>query len=116
MNIYIAPVERLINEFRKLPGIGGKTAGRLAFHIINLPHDDALAIADAIAGVKQSVRLCKICQNITDQEVCHICADGKRDSSVICVTESPRDVMQMEQLREFHGLNHVLHEIGRAHV
>ena len=109
MDIYVTPVEKLINEFKKLPGVGGKTAQRLAFHVINLPHDEALAIADAIAEVKRNVRLCKICQNITDQEICHICAGGKRDQSVICVTESPRDVMQMERLREFNGLYHVLH-------
>jgi len=109
MDFHVTPVDRLINEFKRMPGIGSKTAGRLAFYVINLPREDALSIADAIADVKKSVRLCSVCQNISEHEMCHICASGKRDGAVICVTESPRDVMQMERLREFSGVYHVLH-------
>lgn len=109
MNYYAAPIAKLIDAFNKLPGIGNKTAQRLAFHILNNSEKDALELANAIVNAKRSVRYCEICCNITDKEICNICADSKRDEKLICVVEDPRDVVAMERTREFKGLYHVLH-------
>jgi len=109
MDYYIAPLAKLIESFERLPGIGHKTAQRLAFYVLGLPEDEALDMANTIANAKRSVRYCKICQNLTDGEVCLICASDKRDASIVCVMESPKDVVQMEKTHEFSGLYHVLH-------
>ena len=93
----------------KLPGIGGKTAQRLAFHVLSLSDREAEALASAIMEAKQSLHYCSVCGNLTDREVCGICSDEARDSSVICVVETPQDVMAMERIREFRGTYHVLH-------
>ena len=99
----------MINELSKLPGIGGKTAQRLAFHILSLSDREAEALSEAISAAKRSLRYCDVCGNLTDQERCSICTDSARDHSVICVVEHPQDVMAMERIREYKGLYHVLH-------
>ncbi len=109
MNAFAAPVERLIEEFAKLPGIGRKTAQRLAFYILNLPEAEAESFADAIRSAKKSVFTCKVCQNLTDSEICSICSSPVRDKGVICVVTTPKDVAQFERTKEYHGLYHVLH-------
>jgi len=109
MDYYVEPLARLIEQFGRLPSIGKKTAKRLAFFVLTLPENEAKAFADAIIAAKTDIRLCTICQNITDQEVCHICCDSIRDQSIICVMESPGDVISIEKTREFKGLYHILH-------
>lgn len=109
MEYFIPPLEILIEQFAKLPGIGKKTATRLAFHVLNSSKEDAKAFSDAILNAKEKVKLCKVCQNITDAETCVLCESPKRDNSVICVTESPKDVISIEKTNEYHGLYHVLH-------
>ena len=109
MQFFAPPVERLIEEFAKLPGIGQKTAQRLAFHVLNGSKEDAERFAEAILQAKKKVFTCKICQNLTASEVCPICSNPSRDQGVICVVADPRDVIAFERTREFHGLYHVLH-------
>lgn len=109
MRQYPRSLNKLINELGKLPGIGGKTAQRLAFHILSLTDREAEELADAISSAKKTLRYCEICGNLTDSDKCKICADETRDGSVICVVESPQDVMAMERIREFKGRYHVLH-------
>ena len=109
MKHYARPLSNLIAELSKLPGIGGKTAQRLAFHILSQDDKDALALADAIREAKKNMKYCTICGNLTDVDPCSICADPTRDQSIICVVESPRDVSAMERIKEFQGLYHVLH-------
>lgn len=109
MKYYAKPLSRLISELSKLPGIGGKSAQRLAFHLLSLPDKDALALAEAITDAKQNMKYCSVCGNLTDVDPCGICSDPQRDPNVICVVESPRDVSAMERIREFSGLYHVLH-------
>lgn len=109
MKQYPRSLNKLINELGKLPGIGGKTAQRLAFHILSLSDREAENLADAIRDAKRSLRYCSVCGNLTDQEKCLICSDTSRDQSVICVVETPQDVMAMERIREYNGLYHVLH-------
>lgn len=104
-------LERLTEAFAKLPGIGGKTAQRLAFHVLSLPDEEAAAFAQAILEAKQTVHTCPVCQNLTDSELCPICEDAQRDHSVICVVAEPRDVIAMERAREFDGVYHVLHGV-----
>ena len=111
MKFFAPPVERLIEEFAKLPGIGQKTAQRLAFHILNLPKEDAERFADAIREAKSTVFTCKVCQNLTDGEICPICANPARDRGLICVVADPKDVVAMERSREYPGLYHVLHGV-----
>ncbi|MBQ1411099.1 MAG: recombination protein RecR [Oscillospiraceae bacterium] len=106
-----AALERLTEAFAKLPGIGGKTAQRLAFHVLSLPDEEAAGFARAIVEAKQTVHTCPICQNLTDGERCAICADERRDQSVICVVAEPRDVIAMERAREYDGVYHVLHGV-----
>lgn len=109
MRQYPKPLNRLINEFSKLPGIGGKTAQRLAFHVLSLSTPEVENLANAIRDAKQNLRYCSVCGNLTDQDPCSICSDSQRDPKVICVVESPQDVLAMERIREFNGRYHVLH-------
>ena len=111
MKFFAPPVERLIEEFPRLPGIGQKTAQRLAFYVLDMPKEDAQRFADAIMQAKNTVFTCKICQNLTDSEICPICSNPNRDPSVICVVADPRDVLAFERTREFNGLYHVLHGV-----
>ena len=107
----IAPVARLIEELSKLPGVGRKTAQRLAYHVLRAPADDARALAAALVAVKEQVAYCCVCCNITDAGVdpCAICADPRRDATRICVVEEPLDVLAIERTGEFRGRYHVLH-------
>ena len=105
---YAPPVRRLITELSKLPGVGNRTAQRLAFHILRAPAEDATGLADAIVEVKQRITLCEVCFNLTDEPRCRICQDPRRDRSLICVVEEPSDVIPMERTHEFHGVYHVL--------
>ncbi len=109
MSGYILPLERLIEQFEHLPGIGHKTAVRLAFSVLEGSEEDANAFASAILDAKHKVMRCKICQNLSDTEVCSVCADQKRDRSMICVVEDPKAVMALERVKEYNGLYHVLH-------
>ncbi len=109
MKYYAKPLNKLINELSKLPGIGGKTAQRLAFHILSMDDLDAIALSDAIREAKQDMKYCSICGNLTDEDPCSICRDASRDKSTICVVESPRDVVAMEKIKEYRGYYHVLH-------
>jgi recombination protein RecR len=109
MKHYAKPLSNLISELSKLPGIGGKTAQRLAFHILSQDDKEAFALAEAIMEAKRTMKYCSVCGNLTDVDPCSICTDSSRDQSVICVVESPRDVSAMERIKEFQGLYHVLH-------
>ncbi|MDR0518806.1 MAG: recombination mediator RecR [Clostridiales Family XIII bacterium] len=109
MNNYPKPLQRLIAELSRLPGIGGKTAQRLAFHIIAMNDEDAFSMADAIKGAKKELVYCSVCGNLTDADPCAICTDAARDRSVICVVETPRDVAAIERMKDYRGLYHVLH-------
>jgi recombination protein RecR len=109
MNSYPKPLQKLISELSRLPGIGGKTAQRLAFFILSMNNDAAYDLADAIKTAKEELRYCSVCGNLTDRDPCEICEDGARDRSVICVVESPKDVAAIERMREYKGLYHVLH-------
>ena len=109
MKHYAKPLSNLIGELSKLPGIGGKTAQRLAFHILSQDDKDAFALAEAIQEAKKNMKYCSVCGNLTDVDPCSICTDPVRDQSIICVVESPRDVSAMERIKEFQGLYHVLH-------
>ena len=111
MNYFPAALQDLADQFARLPGIGGKTAQRLAFHVLGLPMEDAQAFADAILNAKKEVHTCPICQNLTDRELCPICDDVMRDHGVICVVAEPKDVIAMERSREFRGVYHVLHGV-----
>ncbi len=106
---FILPLERLVEQFRKLPGIGKKTAIRLAFSVLEFTEEEADAFADAVKDAKRSVKNCSVCQNISDAEVCPICSDSARDNSVICVVEDAKAVMSLEKVKEYRGLYHVLH-------
>lgn len=109
MRFFTQPVENLIEQFQKLPGIGRKTAQRLAFFVISLPQAEAEAFAGAVLEAKQTVKFCRECQNMTDSELCPICADHARDRKMICVVCDPKDVVAIEKTREYRGLYHVLH-------
>lgn len=109
MTKFIPSIGRLIDEFARLPGVGKKSAQRLAFHVVNMDHSHAVGFAEAILEVKRKVRYCDRCFNITDQEICDICTDNKRDHTMMCVVESPRDLIAIENTKEFHGYYHVLH-------
>ena len=111
MRYFPAALERLTEQFARLPGIGGKTAQRLAFHVLSLPMENAEEFANAIVEAKRSVHTCQVCQNLTDREICPICEDGERDHTTICVVAEPRDVIAMERSREFQGVYHVLHGV-----
>jgi recombination protein RecR len=106
--VYAPPVQRLITELSKLPGVGGRTAQRLAFHLLRSSDEDAFALADAIREVKDRIGLCEICFNLADGPRCRICADERRDPQLICVVEEPSDVISIERTHEFNGRYHVL--------
>lgn len=111
MQYFPAALQSLADQFARLPGIGGKTAQRLAFHVLELPLEDAQSFADAILAAKREVHCCPVCQNLTDREICPICDDEMRDQSTVCVVAEPKDVIAMERSREFNGVYHVLHGV-----
>ena len=109
MNQYAKPLNKLISELSKLPGIGGKTAQRLAFHILSMDRKGADDLADSIREARDKMKYCSVCGNLTDEDPCGMCRDPRREDDVICVVESPRDVAAMERIKEFKGRYHVLH-------
>lgn len=111
MSFFPSSLENLIDKFASLPGIGRKSAQRLAFHILALPEEEALAFAGAISEAKANVHCCKICQNLTENDVCQICASDRRDRSTVCVVSEPRDVLSIERGHEYNGTYHVLHGV-----
>ena len=111
MQYFPAALQDLADQFARLPGIGGKTAQRLAFHVLGMSQDDAQGFAQAILDAKKTVHTCPCCQNLTDKELCPICDDDTRDHSLICVVAEPKDVIAMERSREFRGVYHVLHGV-----
>ena len=111
MKQYPKPLAKLINELSKLPGIGSKSAQRLAFHILALEDREAAQLAEAITTAKREMKYCSVCGNLTDEDPCAICSDSSRREDIICVVESPRDVMAMERIKEYNGLYHVLHGV-----
>ena len=111
MRYFPASLEALTEHFARLPGIGTKSAQRLTFHILSQTDEEAEAFAAAILNAKHNIHFCPICQNLTDEELCPVCSDSKRDASVICVVAEPRDVIAMERAKEFYGRYHVLHGV-----
>ena len=111
MEYFPAPLEKLTEQFARLLGIGGKSAQRLAFHVLNLPEEEAREFANAILDAKRSITLCPVCRNFTAGGLCPICASPKRDAALICVVADPRDVAAMERSREYRGRYHVLHGV-----
>ncbi|MCI5615270.1 MAG: recombination mediator RecR [Clostridia bacterium] len=111
MQYYAAPLEALIEQFQRLPGIGHKSAQRLAFYVLGLPEGGAEAFAQAILDARGSIHTCRVCQNLTEGELCPICADPTRDAGTICVVTDPKDLIAIERTREYHGLYHVLHGV-----
>ena len=109
MSFFPASLENLIDKFASLPGIGRKSAQRLAFHVLSLPENEAISFANAITDAKRSVHCCSICQNLTEGEICSICASDRRDRGTICVVSEPRDVLSIERGHEYNGTYHVLH-------
>lgn len=106
---YPEPISKLMDSFMKLPGIGPKTAVRLAFYVLNMKDDDVLDFANALVNAKRELTHCSICGHITDKEICVVCSDPNRDESIICVVEDPKDVIAMEKMKEYKGKYHVLH-------
>ena len=106
---HVPPLERLVEQFERLPGIGHKSAQRLAYHMLAIPREDAEAFAQAIVDAHEKIHYCKICCNLTDGDLCPVCRSESRDRSVICVVEDPRDVFALERTNEYNGLYHVLH-------
>lgn len=109
MSVYIEPLAKLVNAFSKLPGIGGKTALRLAYHIISAPQEDVDELKEALTEIKQKIKYCSYCGNFSENDVCDICRDTRRDKTVISVVKDPRDVIAMEKTGSFKGVYHVLH-------
>jgi recombination protein RecR len=108
LNTFAPPVQKLVTELSRLPGIGQRTAQRLAFHILRVSSEEALGLADAIREVKERIGLCEVCFNLADSPRCRICEDSRRDHTTICVVEEPGDVIPMERTHEYHGVYHVL--------
>jgi recombination protein RecR len=106
--VFSPAVENLVAQLTRLPGVGTRTAQRLAFHLLRVPRDEALALAAALAEVKERVRFCSECGNLTEEETCEICRDARRDRTVICVVEQPADLISVERTHEYRGLYHVL--------
>ena len=111
MSFFPASLENLVDHFASLPGVGRKSAQRLAFHVLGLPDEEARAFADAILDAKSNVHCCRICQNLTEGEICSVCASPTRDKATICVVSEPRDVLSIERGREYNGTYHVLHGV-----
>ena len=111
MSYNIVPLTELVNQFARLPGIGKKTAQRLAYSILEQPPERARQFAEALVSAREKIHFCKVCQSLTDLDICPICDNERRDHSVICVVEEPRDVMAFERTREFSGVYHVLHGV-----
>jgi recombination protein RecR len=109
MKDFAAPLARLIDELKRLPGIGQKSAQRIAFHLERAPREDAERLAAALVDVKDKIRLCSVCNNLTELDPCEYCSDPTRDPSVVCVVETPYNALAVEKTREFHGHYHVLH-------
>lgn len=109
MSVYIEPLAKLVNAFSKLPGIGGKTALRLAYHIISAPQEDVDELKTALTEVKQKIKYCSVCGNFSESDLCDICRDQRRDKTTICVVKDPRDVIAMEKTGTYRGVYHVLH-------
>jgi recombination protein RecR len=109
MKDFAEPLARLIDELKRLPGIGAKSAQRIAFHLARGPREDSERLATALIDAKDQIRFCGLCNNLTDQDPCGLCSDPTRDPSVVCVVETPHNVLAVERTREFHGLYHVLH-------
>ena len=107
--MYALPIARLIEEFAKMPGIGKRSAERLAYHILRLERGEVQAFSDALLAAKDQITFCPVCQSLTDRVPCEICSSAKRDHSLICVVENPKDILAMEKTREFKGVYHVLH-------
>ena len=107
----VVPLARLIEQFQRLPGVGRKSAQRLALHVLNMPAGEAEAFAEAILDARKTIHQCPVCCNLTDGELCSICESGDRDRSTICVVEDPRDVIAIERTREYKGAYHVLHGV-----
>lgn len=107
--MFSGPLEELVSRLERLPGVGPKSASRIAFHILRLPVDEVERIASAVVQARSTVRLCSVCQNFTAQEVCDLCSDPKRDPATVCVVADPRDVAAIERIHEFRGRYHVLH-------
>lgn len=109
MEFYPVAIEKLIDEFSKLPGIGSKTAQRLTLHVLNLPQDEVTEFAQALIKARGTIKYCSVCGNFTDQDPCAVCSNPSRDKSTICVVEQPKDIMSIEKVKEFNGVYHVLH-------
>jgi recombination protein RecR len=108
VTVFAGPIQELVDELGRLPGIGPKSAQRIAFHLLEVPKEEALRLATTIAEVKERIRLCERCFNVGEGSLCAICSDSRRDSSIVCVVEDPRDIVAVERTREFHGTYHVL--------
>ncbi len=108
MQEYIEPLQRLIEQFRRIPGVGGKSAVRMAFSVLSFSEEEADAFAEAIHDAKHKIRSCRVCGNITVGELCPVCADPERDRGLVCVVEQARDILAFERVREYRGLYHVL--------
>src|SRR5512135_522304 len=111
MSDYAEPIERLIEEFRKLPGVGAKTAQRLAYSLLRRPREEAERLSKAIIDVKDRIRYCSVCNNFSDQDPCQFCTSPSRTPEIICVVEEPGDILPIERTREYHGQYHVLHGV-----
>lgn len=109
MSYYVAPIAKLIEELSKLPGVGSKTAQRLAFHLLDMPYNEVEQLASSMINAKKNIKYCSVCYNMTDSEICSICSNPKRDNRIICVVEDAKDVVAMEKTKEYKGLYHVLH-------
>ena len=109
MDFYPVAIEKLIEEFAKLPSIGNKTAQRLTLHVLNLPEDEVREFAEALIKARGTIKYCQVCGNYTEKDPCAICGNPNRDHHVICVVEQPKDIMAIERVRDFNGVYHVLH-------
>lgn len=109
MDFYPVAIEKLIEEFAKLPGIGSKTAQRLTLHILNLPGDEVKEFAEALIEARGTIKYCSVCGNYTEKDPCSICSNPSRNQKIICVVEDPKDIMAVERVRDYNGVYHVLH-------